>query len=80
MICAEGLGKKYIIGHAAQREHYVALRDVLVRGCSSRYLSLRSAAFEKEVTPFTPTAAPVVTHGVYPPGGSAPAGVPVCSP
>jgi lipopolysaccharide transport system ATP-binding protein len=32
VIRAEGLGKKYVIGHAAERERYVALRDVLVRG------------------------------------------------
>ena len=32
MIRAEGLGKKYMIGHAAERERYVALRDVMVRG------------------------------------------------
>src|ERR1700747_1304075 len=32
VIHAEGLGKKYLIGHAAERERYVALRDVLVRG------------------------------------------------
>jgi lipopolysaccharide transport system ATP-binding protein len=32
VICAEGLGKKYMIGHAAERERYVALRDVLTRG------------------------------------------------
>src|SRR6266436_150270 len=32
VIRAEGLGKKYLIGHAAERERYVALRDVLVRG------------------------------------------------
>jgi lipopolysaccharide transport system ATP-binding protein len=31
VIRAEGLGKKYLIGHAAERERYVALRDVLVR-------------------------------------------------
>jgi lipopolysaccharide transport system ATP-binding protein len=31
VIRAEGLGKKYVIGHAAERERYVALRDVLVR-------------------------------------------------
>jgi len=31
-ICAEGLGKKYQIGHAADQERYVALRDVLARG------------------------------------------------
>jgi lipopolysaccharide transport system ATP-binding protein len=32
VIRAEGLGKKFMIGHAAERERYVALRDVLVRG------------------------------------------------
>jgi lipopolysaccharide transport system ATP-binding protein len=32
VIRAEGLGKKYLIGHAAERERYVALRDVLIRG------------------------------------------------
>jgi lipopolysaccharide transport system ATP-binding protein len=32
VIRAQGLGKKYMIGHAAERERYVALRDVLVRG------------------------------------------------
>jgi lipopolysaccharide transport system ATP-binding protein len=32
VIRAEGLGKKYVIGHAAARERYVALRDVMVRG------------------------------------------------
>jgi ABC-type polysaccharide/polyol phosphate transport system ATPase subunit len=32
VICAEGLGKKYLIGHLAEAERYVALRDVLARG------------------------------------------------
>jgi ABC-type polysaccharide/polyol phosphate transport system ATPase subunit len=32
VIRAEGLGKKYLIGHAAKRERYVALRDVIARG------------------------------------------------
>jgi lipopolysaccharide transport system ATP-binding protein len=31
VIRAEGLGKKYIIGHEAERERYVALRDVMTR-------------------------------------------------
>jgi lipopolysaccharide transport system ATP-binding protein len=31
VIRAEGLGKKYIIGHEAKREPYIALRDVLAR-------------------------------------------------
>src|SRR3954452_3694392 len=32
LIAAEGLGKKYQIGHAADQERYLALRDVLARG------------------------------------------------
>ncbi len=32
VIRVEGLGKKYELGHAAERERYVALRDVLARG------------------------------------------------
>jgi lipopolysaccharide transport system ATP-binding protein len=32
VIRAEGLGKKYLIGHAAERERHVTLRDALVRG------------------------------------------------
>jgi ABC-type polysaccharide/polyol phosphate transport system ATPase subunit len=31
VIRAENLGKKYIIGHEAERERYVALRDVMAR-------------------------------------------------
>ena len=31
VIRTEGLGKKYVIGHEAQRERYVTLRDVLAR-------------------------------------------------
>ena len=31
VIRAEGLGKKYVIGHEAERERYMALRDVLAR-------------------------------------------------
>ena len=31
VIRAEGLGKKYTIGHEAERERYVALRDVIAR-------------------------------------------------
>jgi lipopolysaccharide transport system ATP-binding protein len=41
VIRAEGLGKKYVIGHQAQRERYVALRDVVARGARS---ALRKAA------------------------------------
>lgn len=31
VISAEGLGKKYLIGHQRERERYIALRDVLAR-------------------------------------------------
>jgi lipopolysaccharide transport system ATP-binding protein len=31
VIRAEGLGKKYAIGHEAERERYTALRDVIAR-------------------------------------------------
>jgi lipopolysaccharide transport system ATP-binding protein len=31
VIRAEGLGKKYIIGHESERERYTALRDVVIR-------------------------------------------------
>ena len=31
VIRAEGLGKKYVIGHQAERERYTALRDVIAR-------------------------------------------------
>ena len=37
VIRAEGLGKKYVIGHEAQRERYVALRDVLARGARNAW-------------------------------------------
>ena len=32
VIRAEGLGKKYLIGHQAEGERYTALRDVIARG------------------------------------------------
>jgi lipopolysaccharide transport system ATP-binding protein len=44
VIRAEGLGKKYIIGHAAERERYVALRDVLVRGANNLWRKTASMA------------------------------------
>jgi lipopolysaccharide transport system ATP-binding protein len=37
VIRAERLGKKYVIGHEAERERYVALRDVLVRGAKNAW-------------------------------------------
>jgi lipopolysaccharide transport system ATP-binding protein len=35
VICADGLGKKYLIGHTAERERQVTLRDVLTRGAQN---------------------------------------------
>jgi lipopolysaccharide transport system ATP-binding protein len=37
VIRTDGLGKKYVIGHMAERERYVALRDVLARGARSAW-------------------------------------------
>src|SRR6476660_5271653 len=37
VIRAECLGKKYVIGHEAERERYVALRDVLARGAKNAW-------------------------------------------
>jgi lipopolysaccharide transport system ATP-binding protein len=31
VISAEGLGKKYVIGHQSERARYTALRDVITR-------------------------------------------------
>jgi lipopolysaccharide transport system ATP-binding protein len=45
VIRAEGLGKKYMIGHAAERERYVALRDVIAQG--ARNLWRKTAALAR---------------------------------
>jgi lipopolysaccharide transport system ATP-binding protein len=37
VIRAEGLGKKYVIGHETERERYVALRDVIARGARNAW-------------------------------------------
>ena len=37
-IRAESLGKKYLIGHQAKRERYVALRDVIVHSAKNAWL------------------------------------------
>jgi lipopolysaccharide transport system ATP-binding protein len=34
---AEGLGKKYVIGHEGERERYLALRDMLARGARNAW-------------------------------------------
>ena len=41
VISAEGLGKKYVIGHNVERERYTALRDVIAR---------RVGAFKRGIT------------------------------
>ena len=35
VIRAEGVGKRYMIGHVTEREHYAALRDELVSGAKN---------------------------------------------
>jgi lipopolysaccharide transport system ATP-binding protein len=42
VISAEGLGKKYMIGHHPERERYTALRDVIARGVKSLARSARN--------------------------------------
>src|SRR5450755_1697292 len=37
VIRAEGLGKKYLIGHETEHERYTALRDVLARGARNAW-------------------------------------------
>ncbi|HEX5997992.1 MAG TPA: ATP-binding cassette domain-containing protein, partial [Hyphomicrobiaceae bacterium] len=41
VIRAEGLGKRYLVGHQAEGERYTALRDVIARGARGL---VRSAA------------------------------------
>jgi lipopolysaccharide transport system ATP-binding protein len=40
VIRAEGLGKKYVIGHEAQRQPFVALREVLARGARNTWRTM----------------------------------------
>jgi hypothetical protein len=44
VIGAEGLGKKYLIGHVAERERYVTVRDMLAR--VARNFWRKTAGFE----------------------------------
>jgi lipopolysaccharide transport system ATP-binding protein len=54
VIRAERLGKRYVIGHAAERERYVALRDVMARGVRNLWckaaLMARGGAFPSKNT------------------------------
>jgi lipopolysaccharide transport system ATP-binding protein len=49
VIRAEGLGKKYVIGHAAERERYTALRDVLVRNASNVWRTTLDMAWGRPI-------------------------------
>ena len=51
VIRAEGLGKNYMIGHEAQRERYVALRDVIARGARSAFRKATDIAKGRIVVP-----------------------------
>ena len=62
VIRAEGLGKKYLIGHQAPRERYYALRDVIARGAG------RAAPPPAE----TPAVGARPTTAALPPPGATP--------
>ena len=51
IIRAEGLGKKYVIGHEAERERYVALRDVIARGARNAWRMAADMAKGRIVVP-----------------------------
>jgi lipopolysaccharide transport system ATP-binding protein len=51
VIRAEGLGKKYVIGHEAQRERYLALRDVIAHGARSAMRKVTDMARGRIVVP-----------------------------
>ena len=51
VIRAEGLGKKYIIGHEAQRERYVALRDVIARNARNVWRKAADMAKGRIIVP-----------------------------
>ena len=44
VIRAEGLGKKYVIGHETERERYVALRDVMARTAQNAWRKMLDMA------------------------------------
>jgi len=51
VIRAEGLGKKYVIGHEAQHERYLALRDVIARGARNAWRMAADMAKGRVVVP-----------------------------
>lgn len=52
VIRAEGLGKRYLIGHQAERERYTALRDVIARSAVSLAQSVRDLAHGRPTAGF----------------------------
>jgi len=53
VIRAEGLGKKYLIGHETGRPRYVALRDVLVQGGKNIFRKTKGLTLRAEARPET---------------------------
>ena len=51
VIRAEELSKKYVIGHEAQRERYVALRDVIARSARNAWRMAKDMAKGRVVVP-----------------------------
>jgi len=51
VIRAEGLGKKYVIGHETERERYVALRDVIARGARNAWRMAADMVHGRVVVP-----------------------------
>ena len=51
VIRSEGIGKKYLIGHEAQRESYVALRDVIARSARNAWRMAADMARGRIVVP-----------------------------
>jgi lipopolysaccharide transport system ATP-binding protein len=53
VIRAEGLGKKYLIGHETGRPRYLALRDVLVQGGKNIFRKTKGLTLRAEARPET---------------------------
>ena len=51
VIQAEGLGKKYLIGHQTERERYTALRDVLARNVRDYWRKAKALAHGNPIVP-----------------------------
>ena len=60
VIRAEGLGKKYVIGHQGESERYTSLRDVLARGAREGEGDRRRSAARPNLAaaPISPLPAP----------------------